>query len=488
MRKTLSSILLIIFIFCLSTSVFAASAKEDLANGNKIIQETLNLVQSGDISKAKNTYEDFNKSWRAFEDGIKNESKDAYGEIEDKMGMVQFLFSQNPVQKDKLITALEYLKNTNQQVIDGKYKSSSDSNSSKNQQNTSVKDLVLLLEQTKKQLNAGDMDSAKKTMNTFSSSWLDVEGIVLTQSKTVYVDAEKDMVSVKAYLSMNPPEVDKALSTIERMHTYLSPLSGSTSYTMVDVITIILREGLEALLVVVALLGFLNKSGNSHKKSWIYGGVAVGFAVSIVLAVLVKVLFTSGTFGNNNFLISGWTGIFAAVMLIYVSYWLHSKSNVDAWKSYVSDKSSKALATGSLFSLGFLAFLAVFREGTEIVLFYIGMASSIKLYDLLIGIALGLLILTVITVLVLKVGLRIPMRPFFQVSSILVFYLAIKFTGMGINGLQLAGLLPATSSELLPTIPWLAVYPTWQGTSAQLIIILSAVIMVIVNKTNSKSS
>lgn len=487
MRKIFNLTLMMLFTLFLSSNVFAADAKVDLKNANEIVQKTIDLVHSNNLSNAKNTYKDFEESWRDFEDGIKNQSKEAYGEIEDKMGMVQFLFSQNPVQKDKLIEALEALKKTNEEVIEGKFKNSIDDKNANKQTNTSVKDLVTLLEEAKKQISNGDIESAKKTMNTFSSSWLDIEGVVLTQSKKVYDDAEKDMVSVKAYLATNPPQTDNALKAIDRMHTYLSPLAVETSYSMVDVITIILREGLEALLVVVALLGFLNKSGNSDKKSWIYGGVGIGFAVSIVLAVLVKVLFSSGTFGNNNFLIAGWTGVFAAVMLIYVSYWLHSKSNVAAWQSYVNDKSSKAIATGSLFSLGLLAFLAVFREGTETVLFYIGMASSIKLADLLIGIALGLGILTVIAILVLKVGLRIPMRPFFLVSSVLVFYLALKFTGMGINGLQLAGLLPATSSESLPTISWLAVYPTWQSTIPQIILILAAVAIVVINKTKAKN-
>lgn len=218
----------------------------------------------------------------------------------------------------------------------------------------------------------------------------------------------------------------------------------------------------------------------------ILGGVGIGFAVSIVLAVIVKVLFSSGTFGNNNFLISGWTRVFAAVMLMYVSYWLHSKSSVKVWQCYVNDKGSQAIATGSLFSLGLLAFLAVFREGTETVLFYIGMASSIKLSDLLIGIAIGMAILVIIALLILKVGLRIPMRPFFMVSSLLVFYLGLKFTSMGVNGLQLAGLLPANSSDILPSIGWIGMYPTWEGFIPQLILIIVAIVMVILNHTSSK--
>lgn len=471
-------------------SVFAANAGEDLSKANQAVLKAIELVQSGDMEKAKESYNNFQESWRDFEDGVKSESKEAYGSIEERMGMVTFLLSQNPVQKDKLVEALKDLDTVNKEFASGKF-SNSDNNKKESKDNkqssTTIGDLVALLEKAKSQIDSKDTTAALKTMNNFSSSWIDVEGVVLTKSSKVYNDAEKDMVSVKAYLSTSPVQTDNALKTIDKMHRYLEPLVGGNSYSMIDVITIILREGLEALLVVIALLGYLNRSGHEDKKGWIYGGVGIGFAVSIVLAVIVKVLFTSGTFGNNNFLIAGWTGVFAAVMLMYVSYWLHSKSSVKAWQSYVNDKGSQAIATGSLFSLGLLAFLAVFREGTETVLFYIGMASSIKLSDLLIGIAIGMAILVVIAFLILKVGLRIPMRPFFMVSSLLVFYLGLKFTGMGVNGLQLAGLLPATSNDMLPSIGWLGMYPTLEGFIPQLILIIVAIVMAILNHRNSKS-
>ncbi|MBA8980694.1 hypothetical protein [Clostridium saccharobutylicum] len=110
------------------------------------------------------------------------------------------------------------------------------------------------------------------------------------------------------------------------------------------------------------------------------------------------------------------------------------------------------------------------------------MASSIKLTDLFLGIALGFAILIIIAVLMLKIGLRIPMKPFFLVSSLLVFYLGLKFTGMGINGLQLSGVLPATSSDLLPTISALAVYPTWQGVIPQAVLVVIAILVILHNK------
>lgn len=481
MLRKLFTLLLVIFLMLpiFSVKVLAADTKAELSKSNEFIEKSLEAAQADDFSKGKDFYEEYNQAWIELEDGVKEQSKQAYGDIEGKMGMVKFLFSQDPVQKDKVIGALEDLEKTNKEFIEGK--SNSQETKTKGE-TTNIKDLVALLEKAKSQIESGNDDEAVKTMDTFSSSWLDVEGVVLTKSKTVYDDAERDMVSAKAYLTVDPIQKDKAVKVIDRMHGYLSLLDGNTSYGIVDVITIILREGLEALLVVIALLGFLKKSDQEDKKSWIYGGVVIGSIVSIVLAVLVKLLFTSGTFGNNNFLISGWTGVFAAVMLIYVSYWLHSKSSIDSRNHGIHDKSYKSLANGSLFSLGFLAFLAVFREGTEVVLFYIGMASSIKLTDLFLGIALGFAILIIIAVLMLKIGLRIPMKPFFLVSSLLVFYLGLKFTGMGINGLQLAGVLPATSSDSLPTISAFAVYPTWQGVIPQVVLVAMAILVTLLNK------
>lgn len=486
MRKLFVLLLpLFIIISLFPTKASAADIKTELSKGNEFIESSIEAVKAGDFSKGAELYEKYNQVWLKLEDGIKGQSKQAYGDIEGKMGMVRFLLSQDPVQKDKVLSALGDLEKTNKVFLANGYKTS---NTKLNGTKT-VKDLVVLLEEAKVQIKNGDTNSAIKTMNTFSSSWLDVEGVVLTQSKKVYDDAEKDMVSAKAYLTVKPIQQDKALKVIDRMIGYLSLLTdGNSSYGIMDVITVILREGLEALLVVIALLGFLKKSGQEDKKVWIHGGVGIGIIVSIVLAVLVKILFTSGTFGNNNFLISGWTGVFAAVMLIYVSYWLHSKSSITTRKNQIEDKSYKSLANGSLFSLGFLAFLAVFREGTETVLFYIGMASSIKLIDLFLGIALGFVILIIIAIFILKLGLRIPMKPFFLVSSMLVFYLGLKFTGMGINGLQLAGLLPATTWDALPTIPFLAVYPTWEGSIPQVLLVALAVVVTLWNKSKKNNS
>ncbi len=132
---------------------------------------------------------------------------------------------------------------------------------------------------------------------------------------------------------------------------------------------------------------------------------------------------------------------------------------------------SSALARNSLFSLATIAFLAVFREGAETILFYIGIAPGISTVNLMIGIGLAIAILIAIGAVLLFFGVHIPMAPFFQITSLLIFYLAFKFIGTGIHAFQVAGKLPATGSNFLPTIGWLGIYPTWQTTIAQAVLL-----------------
>jgi high-affinity iron transporter len=471
MKFKLTTLLFLLFLFLIPSSLFAEKASDDMQKANDYVVKALHFAEQNDLAQSKEQYDKYNKNWYQIEEGIKNKSKGAYRSIEENMGEVQFAFAQNPITKEKVIAGLTKLIETNQKFISGDFSSFKDPTSNGK---TTIDDLIHLLDQANSSLDKNDVEGAKANIQTFRNSWLDIEGLVLSQSSKVYADAERDMVSSYALLTASTPKVKEAKQTIQNMHDYLTPLTSKISYTMVDVITILLREGLEALLVIVALLGYLNKSGHGEKKNWLWFGLGAGVFVSIVIGVVVQFLFSSGTFGNNNFLIAGCTGLFAAIMLTYMSYWLHSKSSVASWKRYIDNKSTQALATGSLWSISILAFLAVFREGTETVLFFIGMASSISLTTLLMGILLGVLMLGVIAFLILKVGVKIPMRPFFLVSSILVFYLCFKFLGMGVHGLQLAGVLRASHTASMPSIEFFGFYSTWENIIPQFILLLAA--------------
>jgi len=466
---------------------FAASAEDDLQDANKNIIEAIHSVQSGDMQGAKKQYETFSSTWMSIESGIKEQSQDAYREIEDGMGQIQFALAQQPIKKENLENSLKKIKQTNEKFIAGKFPHTVAKTEDEGTKQGNVADLIVLLNQSLSKLDHNDVNGAKMDIEQFRTSWLDIESVVLTQSSKIYTNAERDMVTSYAMLSSKNPDVKGAKKTIEGMRDYLSPLASKTSYNMLDATTILLREGLEGLLVVVALLGFVKKAGHADKSRWIWVGVGSGLGASIILGVIVNMLFSAGAFGSNNFLIAGWTGVFAAMMLLYMSYWLHSKSSTAEWQRYIQAQSTKAIDKGSLWSLAILSFLAVFREGTETVLFFIGMASSIKLPTLLTGIAIGLVLLVVLSYLILKVGLKIPMRPFFLVSSILMFYLCFKFAGMGIHGLQLAGLLPATQAPI-PTIDFFAIYSTWESVIPQIILLIVAIVAMVWNRKKDKKA
>ena len=255
-------------------------------------------------------------------------------------------------------------------------------------------------------------------------------------------------------------------------------LSDPAAYGPFDAAIVILREGMEAMLVVVALVAFVKRSGNDEQARWIWGGAASGIGASIVLGVAVNVALGSAFSGEDRELLAGVTGLLAAAMLLYVSYWLHSNASLSAWQAYVRDRATRALASGSMYGLAALAFLAVFREGGEMVLFFLGLAGNIATGDLLLGLAGGALVLLVAGIALTVAGLRVPMRPFFMAASALTFYLCVKFVGTGVHELQEAGMVAERGADFLPSSDLLGLYPTWQSTAPQLLLLAFAAAVV----------
>ncbi|MEP7189252.1 MAG: FTR1 family protein, partial [Roseiflexaceae bacterium] len=157
--------------------------------------------------------------------------------------------------------------------------------------------------------------------------------------------------------------------------------------------------------------------------------------------------------------------------------WLHSKASLHGWQRYINARTSQVLARGNMAGLALLAFLAVFREGAETTVFYLGMAPAIASRDLLLGIGAGVALLLVAAVLMLTLGVKLPLRPFFRVAGLLVYYLGFKFVGAGLHSLQVAGVIPTTPIAGLtsnPIFEFFGMYPTWQTLLPQLALLLGA--------------
>ncbi|KJR45945.1 Ferrous iron transport permease EfeU [Desulfosporosinus sp. I2] len=479
--KTTLLILTILVITLSPIKVWAATqAADNMTKADIYIDQAITETNQGHLSEAKQSYQKFHDLWGQTEDSVKQESGDAYKDIESNMGQVDYAFMQN--KQENITQTLQGLKNVNQKFIRGEFPKGKQFK----QENISLSDFIVLLQQTKIKAQDHQQQSALAEISKVRESWLSVEGVVVAQSAAVYSDSERDIVTVNAMLSANPPNYQGAIQLLDQMINYLSPLASKSGYTFWDAAMILIREGLEALLVIAALLAFVKKSGRTKGNGWIWLGVLGGLLLSIMVAIIVKFVFSSGAFGNNNALINGWTGIFAAVMLLYMSYWLHSQSNISDWQKYIRNKSESALDTGRMVSLGVLSFLAVFREGTETVLFFIGMVNQISMKELVLGLVIGFALLSALAYLMIRLGLRLPIRPFFMVSSIIVFYLCIKFTGMGIHGLQLAGTIPSTTASSIPNIDLLALYPSWQSAIPQIALVISALSVILWKRLTAK--
>lgn len=249
-------------------------------------------------------------------------------------------------------------------------------------------------------------------------------------------------------------------------------LAKSTPWsTFLESYLIILREGFEAILVLGAVVTFLLKTGHKERVRdvW-YGGIA-GVAVSVVLAYLLRTALAAVPASRD--LIEGVTMLVAVVVLFSVSYWLLSKVEAARWQQFIRGKVTAALDQGGSLALAFVAFLAVFREGAETVLFFqaILMREGGSLLPMVAGIGVGGLSLAVIFALFYRFGVRIPLRPFFATTSGLLYWMAFSFAGKGIAELQESGVVPRTLLPSFPQFDLLGIYPTVETTLAQAVLL-----------------
>jgi high-affinity iron transporter len=456
----------------------------------KQVDVALARVAAGDQAGAQAAYKAFDTGWFDIEDGIRAESRASYRAIEDAMAGARSAVEATPFDTTRARQALERLRGECDAFIAGKPPlgqpaagAAAPAAAPAGTGSVTLTSLVAHLDRASARLDAADPAGAAAEVDAFRRDWTEVEGQVKAKSAQAYRDTENNMALAYSQLTQRRPDTAAARATLARLKSDLAPYAEQPSrYGLFDAAAILLREGLEALLVVGALLAFLAKTGNADKGRWIWAGSGAGILASMVVAVVISVLFSRAAAGANRELLEGITGLVAAGMLVYVSYWLHSKASLGAWQRYVRETTSAALARNSLFGLAVIAFLAVFREGAETALFYLGIASSIAFRDLVLGLALGAAGLAVLGVAMLVFGVRLPIRPFFLVTSVLVYYLAFKFIGTGIHALQVAGVVHATPSSLLPENGVLGLFPTWETTAVQAGLALLALAVVLVQR------
>ncbi len=262
---------------------------------------------------------------------------------------------------------------------------------------------------------------------------------------------------------------DAADALLLKASDLLDSAISSPATAFVGAFTILVREGLEALLVVVALLAFLRKAERTESTRYVHYGWVLALVAGGITWVLATYAITIS--GASRELTEGLSALFAAAVLLSVGLWMHQKSIGGRWQQYLKQKMNAALQRRSAWFLFILAFVSVYREVFETILFYAALWSDGQHMWMLGGMLAAVVVLAVITWILLRTSRRLPLGRFFAASSALIAVLAFVLAGKGVAALQEAGWI-GVSIAPVPRIEWLGIYPTWQSLGMQLVVVL----------------
>lgn len=244
---------------------------------------------------------------------------------------------------------------------------------------------------------------------------------------------------------------------------------------------ILIREGLEAMLVVIALLAAVREAGEERRARDIYAGALLAIAISLALAWAVNHIIAD----NTSDTLEGIFQLLAAATLFYVSSWLTAHGQSERWRHFLQRKVNAAReVSGPSIALGLTAFLAVMREGAETIVFFqallAGATASAERHAVGAGLLAGGLVLAAIFAVLRKATYHIPLGSFFRATSVLLYALAVIFVGQGISSFQESGVLHATFISHVPTVQMLGLFPTVETLVAQAALIALAALAIIV--------
>lgn len=439
-------------------------------------------IDSGNKDGIQDAYTTFLKKWTKNERAVREQNIAAYGQIETQMAFMRISLAEDELDVATLKEQMGSLDQTIQDFAAGKLKNT------KAVENYSLATLIGLLDESKTSIEERSYKQAEEALKKFITIWPAVEGEVRTKNASLYSEIESGIPLLVSDLTKDKVEAAAIIQKIDSFKQRIDFIQQDTSYSFWDSALILLREGLEALLIISALLAFLKKAGQQHMQRYIYMGAIAGIGVSVIAAILMSTLFQSGTIGTSREVLEGYVGILAAIMMLGVGVWLHSKSTVTSWNRYISKQMNHALSMQSVWAMAFLSFLTVFREGAETVVFYMGIAPKMSTFDFSLGIVVALLILTVAAFFFAKASKKIPVHLFFGVATIFIYLLAFKIIGASLHTLQLTNVLPTHILSDLPVINAIGFYPSVETVSGQFILLVLILGAILYKKRASNAS
>ena len=329
-----------------------------------------------------------------------------------------------------------------------------------------------LLDRSLAAYRAGSRDQAGElALAAYLDGFEPLEALLSARDGRLVADVEREMGGLRAAIGRGAPEADVAEriarldALFDRAEAAVAPEAGSSASTFLGAFAILLREGLEALLIVVAMITFLIRAERRELLRWVHagwaaaliGGVATWWAATHIVSIS----------GAQRELTEGFGSLLAAAILLFVGVWMHGKSQAGAWQRYVREKLDRALGGNSAWLLFLLAFVAVYREVFETIIFYAALGSQGEGAAMLGGMAAAAALLALTAWAMLRYSRKLPIAKFFQYSAALIAVLAVVLAGKGVAALQEAGMIGVTPLAALPRSPLLGLFPTVETIAAQ---------------------
>ena len=417
-------------------------------------------ITAKDLQATRKAYADLNNTWTRNEAVVRDHSTAYYGKVETAISFLRSAIETEPTNFDSIQSSYNDLKNVLDQFISGEKIEETSSN-------LTLSDGIKLLKKALSLFQANDTSQASQVMKEFITIWPTIEGDVSTTNPGLYtrVESQSPVIMVKGKESKYQKQLEALISD-------LSAIDTTASYSAVDAMLILLREGVEALLIVMALVTVLKSAKLVKGLKWVYAGALLGILASAAIAVALQFLFPAVTSASNREVIEGAVGIIAVGMMIVIGIWLHRKSSVKKWNQFMESQMKAVTATGSFISMFALSFLAVFREGAETILFYVGILPRIRSFDFFLGIGLALAVLAILAIFMTKASHLVKPHKIFFILTWMIYALAFKMLGVSLHALQLTNMLPNHILSNFPTIDWAGIYPSWEVLACQVLFVL----------------
>ncbi len=280
---------------------------------------------------------------------------------------------------------------------------------------------------------------------------------------------------------------DNAFKLLDETEAALSGDALSPSVAFTGSLIILLREGLEIILVLAAIFTFLIKSDRHDALKYVHAGWIAALVAGVGTWAVSSYLFTIS--GATREITEGLTALIAAAILMYVGFWMHRNANAKRWAAYIKSQLEQALDAKTLWTLALVSFLAVYREIFEIILFYQALWAQVQVEAhsaVFYGAGLAIVMLVLTTWVIYKFGMKLPLSTFFNVSAVLLVALAFIFAGKGIAALQEAGSIAITTIPG-PTIELLGIYPNAQSLGLQAVVLVLTFVVIFYEKFLYKS-